>query len=88
MNDEIQTNQLTFMEKLNKRVEILIEFANKSSILHDKIRNIRDVELANDGNLEVQLDCHFRKSFFAGQLDRLCTETEGKLQELRKPKIY
>lgn len=80
------TKNLTYAEKLNRRIEILTYFMNKNATIRDKIRNIAEIRLANENDFEVQIDTHFKLKFLQGELQRLYSETDEKLKVLRKPR--
>lgn len=79
---------LTFAEKLNKRIQILTNFFFKDNILCDRIRNIGEIAIANEGDFEVRIDMNFRKILLEGERNQLRRETMEKLRELRKPTLY
>lgn len=47
-------NGLTYGQKLDKRVQILQEHMQKTNYLCDQMRNLRDIELANENDPEVK----------------------------------
>lgn len=76
-------NELMPAEKFNRRMKLLQSTFEKTTKLCDRLRNLNEIELANESDLSVQFEIHLMKTNINNELKLVYAETENELNKLR-----